>query len=447
MTAKERFVEGGLGAAFLVAATLVAVVGPWGDRSTTPLLLIALVALYVLASAVEFEVGSGRAVPEQLVFVPMLFLVPLPLVPLLVAAGFLLARVPLFLRGQEHPERCVNALTDAWFSIGPVVVLSVLAPGAPELKDLDVYGLAFVAQVVVGGLTAVVGERYGYGIPPMETLRAASWSYALDAALSPVALALAFAADESYAALLAIPPLVWVLDLFARERTARFGAMLELNRAYQGTVMLISDFVEFDDSYTADHCRTVVELVDAVADELRVEGDQATLAPGSRRELEFVALLHDVGKVAVPNEILNKPGPLAPHEQEVMGLHTVEGQRMLERVGGALARVGEIVRSCHERWDGGGYPDGLTGEEIPLAARIVFCCDAYCAMTTDRTYRAAMPSDAALAEIRGGSGTQFDPRVAAALATVVEREQADSRRAARAMLSSERVSRRVGPAT
>jgi HD-GYP domain-containing protein (c-di-GMP phosphodiesterase class II) len=92
---------------------------------------------------------------------------------------------------------------------------------------------------------------------------------------------------------------------------------------------------------------------------------------------------------------------------------------MLDRVGGLLGRVGEIVRSCHERWDGAGYPDGLHGEEIPFASRIVFCCDAYNAMTSDRVYRAAMTSEDAVAELERNSGTQFDPRVVDAVARVI----------------------------
>jgi HD-GYP domain-containing protein (c-di-GMP phosphodiesterase class II) len=138
-----------------------------------------------------------------------------------------------------------------------------------------------------------------------------------------------------------------------------------------------------------------------------------------RQELEFAALLHDVGKIAVPKEILNKPSKLTPEEFEVIKRHTIEGQLLLDRVGGLLGRVGEIVRSCHERWDGKGYPDGLAGERIPLAARIVFCCDAYNAMTTDRPYRKAMPSDAALEELRTNAGTQFDPHVVVAVERVV----------------------------
>ena len=100
--------------------------------------------------------------------------------------------------------------------------------------------------------------------------------------------------------------------------------------------------------------------------------------------------------------------------------HTLEGQKMLERVGGFMREVGEIVRSSHERWDGGGYPDGLRGEQIPLEARIVSCCDAFNAMTTTRSYRRAMPASAALVELRDNAGTQFDERVVDALVRVVE---------------------------
>jgi HD-GYP domain-containing protein (c-di-GMP phosphodiesterase class II) len=98
-----------------------------------------------------------------------------------------------------------------------------------------------------------------------------------------------------------------------------------------------------------------------------------------------------------------------------MEQHTVEGERLLLRVGGLLGEVGRIVRSCHERYDGGGYPDGTAGDQIPLLARIVACCDAFNAMTTDRSYRRAMPLGAAVAELRSASGTQFDPVVVEAL--------------------------------
>ena len=130
------------------------------------------------------------------------------------------------------------------------------------------------------------------------------------------------------------------------------------------------------------HSRDVVDLVLAVCDELK-------LSSGDRRDAEFVALLHDVGKIRIPSEIINKPGPLDAEERAIIETHTIEGEEMLERVGGLLGDVGRLVRSCHEHWDGNGYPDGLAGEAIPLVARIVCACDAFSAMTTDRPYRAA----------------------------------------------------------
>jgi len=132
----------------------------------------------------------------------------------------------------------------------------------------------------------------------------------------------------------------------------------------------------------------------------------------------------------VPKEIINKPGPLDEDEWLIIRRHTIEGQRMLDRVGGFMRDVGVIVRAHHERWDGGGYPDGLAGTAIPLEARIIAACDSWNAMTTDRAYRAALPAAAAAQELRAHAGTQFDPDVAAAvLAVVAVEERASSPRA------------------
>jgi HD-GYP domain-containing protein (c-di-GMP phosphodiesterase class II) len=220
-------------------------------------------------------------------------------------------------------------------------------------------------------------------------------------------------AAEAPIALVAFGPLVWLLQIFSRDRQERYAAALELNRAYRGTVMLLSDVLEFEDEYTAEHSRSVVDIVDAVADEMGIEAD-------SRQELEFAAMLHDVGKISIPKEILHKPSALTEDEFQVIKNHTIEGQFILDRVGGLLGRVGEIVRSCHERWDGQGYPDGLAGEQIPLPARIVFVCDAFNAMTTNRPYRKALDTEDALRELRDNAGTQFDADVVTALVAVIE---------------------------
>jgi HD-GYP domain-containing protein (c-di-GMP phosphodiesterase class II) len=140
-------------------------------------------------------------------------------------------------------------------------------------------------------------------------------------------------------------------------------------------------------------------------------GPRMGLDEDQLRRLEFAALLHDVGKIAIPKEIINKPGPLTDAERAVIETHTTVGGAMLENVGGVLAEVGKIVHSCHERYDGLGYPDRLAGESIPVEARIVSCCDAFNAMTTNRPYRGALPLTEALDELRTHRGTQFDPDV------------------------------------
>jgi HD-GYP domain-containing protein (c-di-GMP phosphodiesterase class II) len=137
------------------------------------------------------------------------------------------------------------------------------------------------------------------------------------------------------------------------------------------------------------------------------------------RNLEFGALLHDVGKIAIPKEIINKPGRLDPHEWQVIKTHTTEGQLLLDRVGGFMSEVGRIVRSHHERWDGGGYPDGLAGEAIPLESRIIAACDTWNAMRTDRAYRSALSHEAAMAELAACAGTQLDPEIVRIIVEVI----------------------------
>ena len=242
------------------------------------------------------------------------------------------------------------------------------------------------------------------------------WAWRVDAALVPLGFVVALQGASNPATLLVVAPLLWLFHAFSQERKERYDATLELHNAYRGTVMLLSDVVEAEDDYTAFHCRSVVELVADVAEEMKIPRSD-------RQELEFAALLHDVGKIAIPKEILNKPSKLTDEEFELIKTHTIEGQQLLDRVGGLMGRVGKVVRSCHERWDGKGYPDGISGEDIPLAARIVFCCDAYNAMTTDRPYRKAMRREDALAEIRDNAGSQFDPTVAAVLERVVMNDE------------------------
>jgi putative nucleotidyltransferase with HDIG domain len=157
------------------------------------------------------------------------------------------------------------------------------------------------------------------------------------------------------------------------------------------------------DGYTVQHSREVLDDASSI-------GRSLGLPPAAMPELEVAALLHDVGKVAVPDSILNKRGSLTTDERAVMMRHPTWGAETLARIPG-LEAVATIVRYHHERWDGSGYPHGLAGARIPLASRIIAVCDAHNAMTTDRPYRDAMSNDRALSELNAGSGWQFDPAV------------------------------------
>src|SRR5919201_4495901 len=362
-----------------------------------------LVAAYALTSRVKFEVRTGLALPTELVLVPMLFLLPAKAVPLCVAAGMLLGRLPELVRRKTHPDRALFVLVNSWYAVGPALVLSVAGEPVAAWHRWPLYVAALASQFALDFGSSATFEYLSLGVSPRSQLPFMGWAYLLDSALAPIGFVVALAAAGHSVAVVVVLPLVGLLAVFARERQARIDHALELGHAYRGTAFLLGDVVEADDAYTGSHSRDVVALVVAVAGELG-------LPPDERRRAEFAALLHDVGKVRVPGELISKPGPLTAEERAIVERHTIDGERMLEQVGGLLAEVGRIVRSCHELWDGGG-PDGLAGEEIPLAARIVCCCDAYSAMTTDRSYRRARSREAALEELRACSGTQFDPRV------------------------------------
>jgi HD-GYP domain-containing protein (c-di-GMP phosphodiesterase class II) len=380
-------------------------------RSPHLLTVVALIGAYALASRVEFEVRTGLALPTQLVLVPMLFLLPLPYVPLFVAAGLLLGRIPELLRVSW--DRALLVAPNSCHALGPVTVLALVGEKTASLSHWWLYVAALFAQFAADFVVSGGHQWHVNGVAPRSQLPFMAWTFLVDGALAPIGLAVALAAQGHPAAVVLVLPLLGLLGEFARERRARIDHTLELSHAYRGTAMLLGDVVEADDAYTGSHSRDVVSLVLDVCDRL-------VLSPRDRRDAEFAALLHDVGKIRVPGEIINKPGPLTPKERAIMEAHTLEGEKLLSQVGGLLGNVGRIVRSCHEDWDGTGYPDGLAGEEIPLAARIVRCCDAFNAMTTDRPYRKARPLGEAVAELRRCAGTDFDPEVVEALAVSVD---------------------------
>jgi HD-GYP domain-containing protein (c-di-GMP phosphodiesterase class II) len=410
---RERVVEIGAALSFLTIAVAMAVLMS-SPRSLDLPTLAVLIGAYVITCRAKFDIADGYAVPTELVLVPMLFLLPTPLVPLVVSFSWMLGRLFDYAPDKLNARRFFQVFADCSHSLGPALVLVVAGAQVFSWADWPIYVIALLTQFVFDFTSHATRARLIDGTPPLNELRVIGSAYALDATLAPIGLFAAFVAIETGAmTCLLIIPLAATLSILSREREVIHEKMSELRDAYQGTAMLLGDVVEADDAYTGRHSRGVVELSVAVAERLGLE-------PWQCRNVEFAALLHDVGKISVSKEIINKSGPLDDDEWKIMRQHTVEGEEMLNRVGGVLAEVGRIVRSSHEGYDGSGYPDGLAGKEIPIEARIVTCCDAFSAMTTTRSYRKAMSPEVAVAELRNCAGTQFDPKVVDALIEIVD---------------------------
>jgi HD-GYP domain-containing protein (c-di-GMP phosphodiesterase class II) len=181
------------------------------------------------------------------------------------------------------------------------------------------------------------------------------------------------------------------------------GNFDNLERTFLETVEALANALEANDEYTSSHARWITDLALKVGEELGLEGT-------SLKRLELGALFHDIGKIGIPETILAKPGPLTPEEREIVETHPELGEMIIAPID-RLEEVRPIVRHCHERYDGDGYPDRLRGDDIPIESRIILVCDAYHAMTTDRPYRKRLAGEEALRRLQEAAGTQFDPRV------------------------------------
>lgn len=201
----------------------------------------------------------------------------------------------------------------------------------------------------------------------------------------------------------------------ARARDERAKAEASMQKATQAIVNSLIKAVESKEPYTAQHSHRVAHISLCIAEELHLTEPEC-------RHVALAALVHDVGKIGTPDHILKKPDKLTDEEWIAMKNHPVEGAKIVSgnsQVEGAeiisgdseLVYVADIVRHHHERWDGGGYPDGLSGNDIPLLARIIAVADSYEVMTTNRIYRAAMPRDVAIARLKEGAGRQFDTEI------------------------------------
>jgi putative nucleotidyltransferase with HDIG domain len=413
--ARERRFGIAAALSFAVVAIAMPLLLPSG-RPFHSALAIGLVAAYAVADRVAFRVGSGWAVATQIVFVPMLFLLPPPIVPVVVAFAIAVDRIPELNAEEIHPTRIVLMLADGWYAVGPALVLSLAGAVDPTWADWPVYLAALASQFALDSLRTAMGSAMGAGSVRTALAEARSIQV-VDFLLAPLGLVIAMACSGQPWTFLAALPILALLRIFAKEREARIDNALLLSRAYQGTAHLMAELLTGADEYTGGHSRNVVALATAVAGRLELNEREV-------REVELGALLHDIGKVSIPGDMIRKPGSLTDEEWAVMQTHTIEGEKMLGEFGGLLGEVGVVVRSHHERFDGAGYPDGLSAEEIPIAARIIAVCDAFHAMTSDRPYREAMGIPTALAELEREAGAQFDPEVVSALVVMVEAREA-----------------------
>jgi putative nucleotidyltransferase with HDIG domain len=221
----------------------------------------------------------------------------------------------------------------------------------------------------------------------------------------------AFPPNERHLVELATAQVGGLLAAFEHEERAQ--------RLYRETLASLSNALEAKDAVTSQHTEEVVRLAVAVATELELDLDGV-------QQVELGAVLHDIGKVRVPEAILNKASALTDEEWAVMRTHPEVGERILRPIK-SLEAILPIVRHHHERWDGRGYPDGLAGRAIPLGARIVAVCDAYRAMTEDRPYRNALPAEEARAELQRCAGTQFDPECVELLLRALDKRDAGAK--------------------
>jgi response regulator RpfG family c-di-GMP phosphodiesterase len=309
----------------------------------------------------------------------------------------------------EEASSAEGAAHIARFWMPAVVILDVELPGMDgfrfcrELKQNERYGSPFVLLLTGRDATREEIERAGADAVLRKPFSPIELVGLLDRLGEPGAIAVTEPPEDDAEQLL-----VYARDLSSLLAIERRQRRL-LQQSYRQTVIALADALEAKDPVTGLHAirvqRYATELVGGVNPRLLEDAS-----------LEYGFLLHDMGKVAIPDAVLKKEAPLSAAERLVMEQHTLLGEAMLANVT-ILAGSGlKVVRSHHERWDGTGYPDGLVGEEIPLAARVFALVDAMDAMTTDRPYRPAQSWEAAIDEILTQSGRQFDPRVVAAFA-------------------------------
>lgn len=279
--------------------------------------------------------------------------------------------------------------------------------------------LLFILPVAVDGMLR--GWRHSLGTVTLSTAYLAASTLATRAGIIPFARPLwpAEAAREFFISYVGtygfVAGVTTSIGAWARRRNGELLASARrLEETYWGTIRALGAAIETRDSYTREHSGRVEKSAAAVAETLGLTSEEI-------QQVRIASVLHDIGKIGIPNHILNKPGPLTPPEWDIVRQHPVNGAKILAQIPG-LQEAARMVRYHHERLDGSGYPDGRAGEAIPLGSRIIAVCDAYEAMTSTRPYRPALPHEEAVAQLRRQAGRQFDPKVVDLFVALLEWE-------------------------
>ena len=415
----------------VVTAATAVLAASWGTTSPDPSLAPAALLFALacgIAERIQVRLNSSRPGAETLfsvssaVLVAIILLFPLAWAASIAAVGSVLGGA---LRGQRQPVKLLFNMGDFTLSVAAGSVLWSAGGGAAGLASpasipfIAAAALAFFATNT--GLTAMMVALVLD--LPMRLVWRRSHGNMLTANLALLAVGVPAAGLW-----LAYP---WMLVCLAIALLAVHGAMsdrVKLETQTLESLFELADILDARDKYTHGHSERVGRYAEQLAVQLELSGDRTHLA--------FLAgRLHDIGKCAIDNEVLLKPGALGESERNQMRRHPEVGSAMLAHF--SLFRdVARFVRGHHERWDGGGYPDGLRAEAIPLESRIIAIVDSYDAMTTTRPYRVALPHAEAIRRLTAGAGEQWDPKIVRVFIQWVEQHQATSPAAALAAVAS-----------
>ena len=376
-----------------------------------PLLFAGFVAMLVALDFVESDLlGSGHTTPTTVPSIAVVLIFG--------PAGAVASESVMSIRRLLRRPRPIRVVFDLGaLSLAGIAAWAVAQPlphdGAAVLLTGLVAGLAYLA---VNNVLLTLVWALHEGRPLLELYRERlATGVPHELAYGPLAMLLLVAEREMgllALALVGVPAAgLWIGQAQSlRESSRRVSELREANdrlrRMMQSTVESLARTIEARDPYTGGHTERVGEFAHAIAAQLGLGEDEL-------RAVAVGAVIHDIGKIGIPDAVLLKPGALDDHEWETMRRHPVIGSYILDELD-LPAHAKAMVRHHHERYDGTGYPDGLAGEDIPLAARILTVADTIDAMTTDRPYRKALSMEVARAEIAAKSGTQFCPRVVAA---------------------------------